>query len=92
MPQVYLESLIPEHANSNQRLDFIIDSEEGLKIVEIDGKQHESEAQSHADKTRDGILADSGFDVIRIPTEDVLAIDFDKFKLAKKLHQQSQNT
>jgi ATP-dependent DNA helicase RecQ len=72
-PQVYLESLIPEQSNTNQRIDFLCDTEQGYKVIEIDGEQHLDSKQKSLDQERDKILSEAGFNTLRIPAKDVAA-------------------
>ncbi len=75
LPQVEISSLLSLNLNidrmRNQRVDFAIFHpalEKGI-IVEIDGEQHKSHADS--DKERDKILQEHGYVVIRIPANEI---------------------
>ena len=82
-PQVYLESLIPEQSNTNQRIDFLCDTEQGYQVIEIDGEQHLESKQKSLDQERDKILFEAGFNTLRIPAKDVLA-GLEEFQLKKE--------
>ncbi len=72
VPQVSLASLIPGmvELGVNQRVDFLIAHPGGLNIVvEIDGAQHLESIE--ADQRRDDALATRGFQIIRIPVNEV---------------------
>ena len=82
-PQVYLESLIPEQSDTNQRIDFLCDTEQGYKVIEIDGEQHLEPRQKSLDQERDKMLSEAGFDTLRIPAKDV-ATELKSFQLNKE--------
>lgn len=74
-PQVYLESLIPDQANTNQRVDFFCQTEEGPVVIEIDGAQHLESNHINLDQQRDRMLEEAGFRTIRISTENVGTVE-----------------
>lgn len=83
-PQVYLESLIPGYAETNQRVDFLCQSEFGYQVVEIDGAQHKDSRQKSIDEERDSLLTQAGFNILRIPVEQLVSkiVDIDLGRLS----------
>ena len=72
VPQAMLYSLAPstELDGTDFRVDFAVAVAGGRRfVVEIDGEQHRDERIN--DQRRDAILADYGFEVIRIPAKNV---------------------
>lgn len=74
LPQVDLSSLIPTNTSqpTSGRVDFFLHTPNGKSIIiEIDGEQHNN--QEDADRQRDALLAQYGFNVVRIPAQEVTA-------------------
>lgn len=72
VPQVSVGGLIGQQPveSAAQRVDFLIAHPDGVRlVVEIDGAQHDS--QQVQDETRDELLRQAGFTVVRIPAEEV---------------------
>jgi ATP-dependent DNA helicase RecQ len=58
----------------NRRVDFLVAAPGSHSfVVEIDGQQHE--AATHVDEEREQALADAGYDVIRVPTDELASGD-----------------
>ena len=72
VPQVFIESLIPEYHATNTRIDFLGRANGGLTVFEIDGAQHADSHQSTIDSTRDKILANAGCNTERISVADIV--------------------
>jgi len=72
--QTSLQDLGLDAEFKGQRVDFSIDDGNDVKIViEIDGKQHSTIAQTYLDQVRDFSLSSAGWKVFRISTDDVKA-------------------
>ncbi len=72
LSQVLIGSLTgdPTDLAANQRADFTVLHPRGLHlVVEIDGQQHAQ--QREQDEARDRALASAGFEVVRVPAEQV---------------------
>lgn len=71
---LHLQFLLTEfgldfHEFTEQRADFVLNTEQGLKVViEVDGEQHLSAVQSSLDNKRDHALKALGWKVWRVPT------------------------
>jgi len=66
-PQFPLEALAPEFVGTEQRVDFLVSTETGLRVIEVDGVQHSDARQEDIDSDRDGALMARGIEVQRIP-------------------------
>lgn len=74
IPQVFLSSLIGEscpESMQNQRIDFLITLPGESIAVELDGVENH-EGHEDRDRSRDNILRDAGFDVIRINNSEII--------------------
>ena len=74
-PQAPLESLVQGRgveASGQRRVDFLLSTADGLAIVvEIDGEQHAE--QRSVDDQRDTLLVRAGYEVWRVPAEEIRA-------------------
>jgi len=73
-PQRSLGALIDPNAAgefSKQRVDFALETDQIKAVFEVDGKQHEKPEQQALDKKRDKSLKNNGWEVFRIPAQDV---------------------
>ena len=72
-PQAPLESLVQGkgvEASGHRRVDFLLRRVPGQPIVvEIDGEQHANERS--VDDQRDGLLRQAGYEVRRVPAEEI---------------------
>jgi ATP-dependent DNA helicase RecQ len=68
-PQFPLGALAGEHEGSGQRVDFLVATESGFQVVEVDGSQHDDLAQSEIDDERDAAVRAAGHQVLRVPSE-----------------------
>lgn len=78
-PQVKIVNLLSGKQNYEfvgGRVDFLFATPTGIKVViEIDGDQHRDVMQEEVDRRRDETLKNFGFDVIRIPVQEVRSKD-----------------
>jgi len=73
VPQVYIESLVPEYQETGTRIDFLGRENGKLTVFEIDGAQHSELRQSSIDANRDEVLANSGFAIQRIKVAEIVS-------------------
>ena len=64
----------------DQAVDFLVDPFK--LVIEIDGSQHKKQAQGMLDEDRDVYLQNNGYTVIRIPSEEINAGNYEKYKRA----------
>lgn len=64
-PQMYLESLVDKYVGTEQRVDFVLNNQGKITVVELDGQQHDEVAQQSIDEERDKDCRAQGLDVIR---------------------------
>ena len=70
--QVFISSLIHDKNRFfDQRVDFLVSNGYRDFIIELDGEEHEQHEDK--DKERDDFLRRNGFNIIRIPNEDVIS-------------------
>jgi len=73
LPQVHLSSLVPEvegnESFEDQRIDFLITTKDKRIVVELDGPDHIG--HEDRDRARDELLIRWGYEVLRIPNDEL---------------------